>query len=65
MAEPPSRAARIILALERRSDRRWFLPAVGIFPLSDYVLPFLPNQMLLGRALGVLRHRWLRWPRHS
>jgi hypothetical protein len=59
MAEPPSRAARIILALERKSDRRWFLPAVGIFPLSDYVLPFLPNQMLLVGLSMVLRHRWL------
>jgi hypothetical protein len=59
MAEPPSRAARIILALERKSDRRWFLPAVGIFPLSDYVLPFLPNQMLLVGLSVVLRHRWL------
>lgn len=33
--------------------RRWFLPAVAIFPAADYVLPFLPNQMLL-LALSVL-----------
>lgn len=57
-AAMPSRIARIILALDRAADRRWFLPAVSVFPLTDYVLPFLPNQMLLV-ALSVLQPR--RW----
>lgn len=54
----PSRAARLALALERRADRPWFLPAVSIFPLSDYVLPFLPNQMLLLGLSVLLPRRW-------
>jgi hypothetical protein len=49
----------LILALERRSDRPWFLPAVSVFPLTDFVLPFLPNQMLLVGLSMVLRSRWL------
>lgn len=62
MADPgyrPSRTVRTITALDRVADRRWFLPAVSAFPLTDYVLPFLPNQMLLV-ALSVLHpRRWL------
>ncbi|NGX16370.1 VTT domain-containing protein [Wenzhouxiangella sp. XN24] len=54
----PSRAARLVVSLERRADRPWFLPAVSIFPLSDYVLPFLPNQMLLLGLSVVLPRRW-------
>jgi hypothetical protein len=50
---------RTVVALDGVADRRWFLPAVSVFPLSDYVLPFLPNQMLLV-ALSVLHpRRWL------
>jgi hypothetical protein len=59
MAERLSRPARTILALERRADRPWFLPAVSIFPLTDYVLPFLPNQMLLVGLSMTLPRRWL------
>jgi membrane protein YqaA with SNARE-associated domain len=59
MAETPSRTARLILALERRSDRPWFLPAVGASPLCDYVVPVLPNQMLLIGLSISLPHRWL------
>ena len=55
---PPSRAARTIVALDRRADRPWFLPAIGLFPMSDYILPFLPNQMLL---LGLAMLRPTRW----
>jgi membrane protein YqaA with SNARE-associated domain len=44
----------------RRSDRPWFLPFVSLFPASDYLLPFLPNQMLLA-VLALLRpERWKR-----
>ena len=56
--ERTSRAALLVLALERRADRPWFLPAVSVFPLSDYVLPFLPNQMLLLGLSFVLPRRW-------
>lgn len=55
---PPSRAARTIVALDRRADRPWFLAAIGLFPMSDYILPFLPNQMLL---LGLAMLRPTRW----
>ena len=55
---PPSRAARLVLALERRADRPWFLPAVSVFPLTDHVLPFLPNQMLLLGLSVLLPRRW-------
>ena len=55
----PSRTVRTITSLDRIANRRWFLPVVSAFPLTDYVLPFLPNQMLL-IALSVLHPR--RWP---
>lgn len=45
--------------MERKADRPWFLPATSLFPMADYALPFLPNQMLLtGLALSLPR-RWL------
>lgn len=56
--EGPSRLIRIVLALERRAERKWFLPAVSLFPLADYVLPFMPNQILL-LCLSILTPR--RW----
>lgn len=60
MAEAsPSGPARALLALERQSDRRWFLPGVGLFPLSDYVLPFLPNQIMLAGLSMTLPRRWV------
>ncbi|MCZ8172676.1 MAG: hypothetical protein ACK442_00180 [Novosphingobium sp.] len=59
MPDQPSRAARSIFALERKADRPWFLPFTALFPMADYALPFLPNQMLLtGLALSLPR-RWL------
>lgn len=60
MAEAaPSRPARALLALERQADRPWFLPAVGVFPLCDYILPFLPNQLLLAGLSMSLPRRWI------
>lgn len=56
--QPTSRTGRILLRLDRAAHRRWFLPAVAAFPLSDYALPVMPNQMLL-MALSVLQPR--RW----
>jgi len=53
-----SRTARVVAALDRGADRPWSLPAVAVFPLSDYVFPFMPNQVLLV-TLAVLRPR--RW----
>lgn len=55
----PSRAARTLLALEHNAERRWFLPAVGVFPLCDYILPFLPNQILLAGLSMTLPWRWV------
>lgn len=60
MAEAaPSRPARALLALERQADRPWFLPAVGVFPLCDYILPFLPNQLLLAGLSMAIPRRWI------
>lgn len=60
MAEAvPYRPARVLLALERQSDRPWFLPAVGVFPLCDYILPFLPNQLLLAGLSMTVPRRWI------
>ncbi|MFE7129893.1 hypothetical protein ACFVIM_03460 [Streptomyces sp. NPDC057638] len=56
---PSTRAGRLLIRLDRAADRRWFLPALAAFPLSDYVLPFLPNQMLL---MGVSALHPRRWP---
>lgn len=54
-----SRPARVLLSLERQASRPWFLPKVGLFPLCDYVLPFLPNQILLAALSMTLPQRWL------
>jgi hypothetical protein len=54
-----SRPARTLLALERQGDRTWFLPGVGLFPLCDYILPFLPNQILLAGLSMILPRRWI------
>lgn len=43
----PSRVVRVLVRLDRTADRRWFLPSVAVFPMCDYVVPVLPNQMLL------------------
>lgn len=53
-----SRTSRTVIALDRMADRPWFLPTISLFPLVDYILPVLPNQMLL-IALSVLQSR--RW----
>lgn len=54
-----SRPARVLLSLERKSNRGWFLPGVGAFPLCDYLLPFLPNQILLVGLSMLLSRRWI------
>ncbi|MGN9813362.1 hypothetical protein ACTMSW_28910 [Micromonospora sp. BQ11] len=56
--EHPSRTVRVLRRLDRAAHQRWFLPAVGVFPLSDYAAPVLPNQILL-TTLAVLHPR--RW----
>ncbi|WP_406402295.1 hypothetical protein [Streptomyces uncialis] len=53
-----ARAVRLLLRLDRAAHRRWFLPALGVFPLSDYVLPVLPNQMLLIGLSALHPRRW-------
>ena len=65
MAEPSAsaagRLARLVVALQARAGRPWFLPSVGVFPVLDYALPVLPNQILL-IALSVLQPRlWWRF----
>ncbi|MFH8618833.1 hypothetical protein ACH4E8_27730 [Streptomyces sp. NPDC017979] len=44
--------------LDRAADRPWFLPALAVFPLGDYVLPVLPNQMLLMGVSALHPRRW-------
>ena len=56
MAE--SRAVRTVLALDRAAERPWFPPAIGVFPLLDYALPFLPNQMLPIALSAARTRRW-------
>lgn len=58
-SERPSRLARATRFLQGCAHRRWFLPAVAVFPMADYVLPVMPNQMLL-MSLSALQPR--RWP---
>ncbi len=48
-----------MLWLERQAGQSWFLPSVGVFPLCDYVLPFLPNQILLAGLSMTLPRRWI------
>jgi membrane protein YqaA with SNARE-associated domain len=55
-----SRTERSIVALDRLADRPLFLPAVSIFTVLDYVLPFLPNQMLLVSLAIPRPSRWWR-----
>jgi len=54
-----SKPARALLSLERQAHRPWFLPSVGVFPLCDYILPFLPNQILLAGLSMTLPRRWI------
>lgn len=54
----PSLAAKVVVALERHAHRPGFLPALSIFPLTDYVLPFLPNQLLLLVFAVLMPRRW-------
>ncbi|MGX2993573.1 VTT domain-containing protein [Streptomyces sp. JNUCC 64] len=55
---PPSRAVRALTRLDRAAHRRWFLPAVGVFPLGDYLLPVLPGQLLLAGLSALHPRRW-------
>ncbi|MET8824403.1 hypothetical protein ABZX40_07575 [Streptomyces sp. NPDC004610] len=54
----PTRTVRLLLRLDRAAHRRGFLPALAVFPLSDYVLPVLPNQMLLMGLSALHPRRW-------
>ncbi|MFI1017751.1 hypothetical protein [Streptomyces sp. NPDC020965] len=54
-----TRTVRLLLRLDRAAHRRWFLPTLAVFPLSDYVLPVLPNQMLLVGLSALHPRRWL------
>jgi uncharacterized membrane protein YdjX (TVP38/TMEM64 family) len=42
-----TRAGRLLVRLDRAAGRRWFPLALGVFPVSDYAVPVLPNQLLL------------------
>lgn len=55
-----ARTLRAIEFLDRAAGKRWFWPTVGLFPVFDYVLPVLPNQLLM-IALSALNPRkwWL------
>ncbi|MGV9316890.1 hypothetical protein ACWDR0_32630 [Streptomyces sp. NPDC003691] len=53
-----TRAGRLLLRFDRAADRPWFLPALAVFPLSDYAVPVLPNQMLLVGMSALHPRRW-------
>ncbi|MEU9609249.1 hypothetical protein [Streptomyces sp. NPDC048057] len=53
-----TRAGRILKQLDRAADGPWFLPSLAVFPLGDYVLPVLPNQMLLMGVSALHPRRW-------
>ncbi|QDY80329.1 hypothetical protein [Streptomyces qinzhouensis] len=55
---PSTRAGRLLIRLDRAAHRPWFLPALAVFPLSDYVLPVLPNQLLLMGVSALHPRRW-------
>lgn len=59
MGNVPSRTVRAVLALDRGAKRPWFLPVLGVFPLLDYVVPIMPNQMLLVTLSALQAHRWI------
>lgn len=57
--EERNRTQRALAYIDRAAGKRWFWPAVGLFPSLDYLLPVLPNQLLM-IALSVLHPRkWL------
>lgn len=57
-SESPTRAGRTLIRLDRAAHRPWFLPTLALFPLSDYALPALPNQMLLMGVSALHPRRW-------
>ena len=54
-----TRAVRALRWIDRQADRPGFYARVGVFPLVDYALPFLPNQLLLIALAYLQRERWL------
>ncbi|MFF8955075.1 hypothetical protein [Streptomyces sp. NPDC014894] len=56
---PTTRAGRILVRLDRAAHRPWFLPALALFPLGDYAMPAMPNQMLLMGVSALHPRRWL------
>ena len=59
MSAAPSRRERAIQWLDGAAAQRGFLFKVALFPLLDYALPFLPNQMLLVALSFLQQARWL------
>lgn len=55
------RTVRVLLWLDRAVERRWFFPAVAAFPLSDYLVPVLPNQILLAALSTLHPQRWVKF----
>ncbi|MFE0425612.1 hypothetical protein [Streptomyces sp. NPDC058953] len=53
-----TRAGRVLTRLDRAAHRRWFLPALAVFPLGDYAVPVLPNQLLLMGVSALHPRRW-------
>ena len=63
MAEAPdpeqTRTLRAVSFIHRSARKPWFWPVVGLFPSLDYLLPVLPNQLLM-IALAMLQPK--KWP---
>jgi hypothetical protein len=50
---------RFIAWMERHSHKKWFWGSVWLCPALDYVLPMLPNQMLMIALSALKPARWL------
>ena len=52
------RLIRAVRWLDRQAERPGFYPKVGLFPLLDYAVPVMPNQMLLIALAYLHPARW-------
>lgn len=60
MAEPHKRSLGNILSgwARRNAQKPWLPPALTAFPAVDFILPFMPNQLLLAGLSMLAPNRW-------
>lgn len=62
MSETDGETAKTLRAaafVHRHSGKPWFWPMAGISPALDYVIPILPNQLLMIALSALQPRRWL------